>query len=125
MMKTLPLLAILFTLAVTTPAWAVHEGHAHDDDHSDHSSNSSIASARNAACEDTIQIKANGLICDFCARALEKMFGQRDDVAGIDVDLDKGTVTVAMKPGQTLDDETLKQLITDSGYNVTDIKRGC
>lgn len=79
----------------------------------------------NASCEDTINIKVNGLVCDFCARSLEKVFLKRDDVAGISVDLGKGSVVVATKPGSTIDDTTLTKLITDSGYNVSAIQRGC
>ena len=79
----------------------------------------------NAACEDTINIKVSGLVCDFCARSLEKVFLKRGDVAGIKVDLGKGFVAVATKPGLTIDDATLTKLITDSGYNVNAIQRGC
>ena len=79
----------------------------------------------NASCEDTINVKVDGLVCDFCARSLEKIFLKRDDVAGIKVDLAKGLVVVAMKPGLTIDDTTLTKLITDSGYNISAIGRGC
>ena len=79
----------------------------------------------NAPCEDTINIKVNGLVCDFCARSLEKVFLKRGDVAGIKVDLGKGLVVVATKPGSTIDDTTLTKLITDSGYNIAAIGRGC
>ena len=79
----------------------------------------------NAACEDTINVKVSGLVCDFCARSLEKVFLKRGDVAGIKVDLGKGSVVVAMKPGLTIDDATLTKLITDSGYNVSAVQRGC
>lgn len=77
------------------------------------------------SCADTINVSVNGLVCDFCARALEKVFSKQDAVSGIKVDLDKGLVTVTMKPNQTIDDETLTKLITDSGYNVTNIQNGC
>ena len=79
----------------------------------------------NAACEDTINVKVSGLVCDFCARSLEKVFLKRGDVAGINVDLGKGSVVVAMKPGSTIDNTTLTKLITDSGYSVSAIQRGC
>lgn len=65
----------------------------------------------------------NGLVCDFCARALEKTFGKKDEVENIDVDLDKKIVTINFKEGQNLDDETITKLITDSGYAVTGIRR--
>ena len=79
----------------------------------------------NVACEDTINIKVSGLVCDFCARSLEKVFLKRGDVEGVKVDLGKGSVMVAMKPGLTIDDATLTKLIADSGYNVSAIQRGC
>ena len=72
----------------------------------------------------TIAVKVNGLVCDFCARALEKMFSKQEAVLGIQVDLDQALVRVDVKEGQSIDDQTLKQLITDSGYNVVEIQRG-
>ncbi len=84
------------------------------------------AYAEPEACENRATVEVNGLVCDFCARALEKVFSKRDEVADISVDLDNGVVQVEHAEGQPpLDDATLKQLITDSGYNVTEIKRGC
>ncbi len=77
------------------------------------------------SCENTINVKVDGLVCDFCARALEKVLGTRDDVNAIKVDLDNGLVVVDMKPSKTIDDATLTKLIMDSGYNVRDIQKGC
>lgn len=76
-------------------------------------------------CEDKINVTVNGLVCDFCARALEKVFDERDNVKGIEVDMDSGLVTVDMQPDKTLDNETLTQLIIDAGYNVREIHKGC
>lgn len=107
------------------PAFANHGG-SHD--HGDAAASTSSAlheAVANAQCDDTTNVKVNGLVCDFCARALEKVFSQHEEVAGINVDLNNGNVTVAFKSGQTLDDETLKSLITDAGYNVVRIDRGC
>lgn len=81
--------------------------------------------AAEACDEHTVNVKVNGLVCDFCARALEKVFSKREEMEGIHVDLDNGLVQIMQKSGQSMDDATLKQLITDSGYNVTSIKRGC
>lgn len=75
-------------------------------------------------CND-VQVSVKGMVCDFCARALEKVFGAREEVSGITVDLDSGAVTVSMQPGKNIDDATLTKLITDSGYNVAMIDRGC
>lgn len=124
-MKThLSTLAIVSLLAAA-PAFAQMDHSKMD--HSGHADMAPAGDAKslNANCADTVNVKVDGLVCDFCARALEKVFGKRDDVEGIKVDLDKGNVMVAMKQGQTIDDATLTELITDSGYNVSSIKKGC
>lgn len=85
--------------------------------------NSDSASAEEQC--NTVNVKVNGLVCDFCARALEKVFSKREEVSGIKVDLNNGNVLVNVKPGNNIDDATLTKLITDSGYSVTGINRGC
>ena len=73
------------------------------------------------------QIKADvkGLVCDFCARSLEKIFSKRDEVTNIKVDLNKGEVLINLKKNKTLKSEIIKKLIADSGYNVTKINNDC
>ncbi len=120
--------AILFvTFFFVFPILAQHEEHGHNHNHEGQVAEPSAASndMENAVCEDTINVKVSGLVCDFCARSLEKVFLKRGDVAGIKVDLGKGSVAVAMKSGLTIDDATLTKLITDSGYNVSAVHRGC
>lgn len=70
-----------------------------------------------------VKVEVNGLVCDFCARALEKVFGKQEAVENLSVDLDTKTLTVTMKDGQSLDDDTLTKLVTDSGYNIDKITR--
>lgn len=122
-MKTLITTFTFLTLLFSASAHAEHPNHNHDHE----AGNTAIIQADpdEVVCEDVINVKVNGLVCDFCARALEKVFSKRDEVAGIKVDLDNGLVKVAMKSGQTIDDDTLTQLITDSGYNVTAIEKEC
>ncbi len=67
---------------------------------------------------EVIKVNVNGLVCDFCARALEKVFSKQEAVSNIDVDLTKKLVTVFLKEGASLSDENVTNLITDSGYNV-------
>lgn len=117
---------ILFmTLFFAFQSHAQHGEHEHNHEGQVLEPSAASSDMENAACEDTINIKASGLVCDFCARSLEKVFLKRGDVAGISVDLGKGSIVVAMKPGSTIDDKTLTKLITDSGYNVNAIRRGC
>ena len=71
----------------------------------------------------SIYIDINGLVCDFCARALEKVFSKEDSVENISVDLDSKVLTVHLKDGKTIHDDRLTELIQDSGYNVEAIRR--
>lgn len=72
-----------------------------------------------------INLNVNGLVCDFCARSIESTFGKNENVSGVKVDLDNGKVTINTKTGKDIDDKTLTKIMTDAGYTVTDIKRGC
>ena len=40
----------------------------------------------------TVYADVNGLVCDFCARALEKVFLKREAVESTDVDLDEKVI---------------------------------
>lgn len=71
----------------------------------------------------TVYADVNGLICDFCARALDKVFSRQEEVSDIAVDLDTKVVTINLKEDKTLSDEKITKLITDSGYDVRGIRR--
>ena len=94
-------------VGLSSPAFAKHEP-GHD-------------ALVDAAHRITVQI--NGLVCDFCARALEKVFGKREGVTGVDVNLDTKLITIGLSKGAELDDETVASLIMDAGYNVVKISR--
>ena len=70
-----------------------------------------------------IVIKVNGMVCDFCAQSLKKVFGKEDSVNDITVNLDNQTVTVDTKDGATLSDEKIKELIEWGGYELVSIDR--
>jgi len=72
---------------------------------------------------EVVEVKAFGLVCDFCANAIEKVFMRKDEVSGIDVSLEKHQILIALKEGQQLDDAEITKLVTDSGYNVKEINR--
>ena len=68
-------------------------------------------------------VTVSGLVCDFCARAVEKVFGKQDAVSSVNVDLNAKTIVLGFKDNQNLDDRTITTLITESGYNVVSIAR--
>ena len=85
--------------------------------------NQSFALSNN--CKNIVNVDVNGLVCDFCARAIEKVFSKREEVAAIGVNLDKGKIEITMKNGKIITDDILRKLITDSGYDVVKINKGC
>lgn len=106
-------------ITFTTPAFA---NHSHDHSNmSEADMQKTMPGVKNADHVITVQI--DGLVCDFCARALEKVFGKRAEVTGIDVNLNTKLVTIGLKKGADIDDATITKLITDAGYNVVKINR--
>lgn len=82
------------------------------------------APAAAEAASETVVAKVNGMVCDFCAQAVTKVFKREDAVESVNVDLDNGAITIAMKPGQSLDDARVAELVKKSGYALVAIERG-
>lgn len=102
--------------------------HDHNHDHSNETLSTSLSDSKQikkADCKNIVNIKVNGLVCDFCARAVEKVFSKKEEVSAINVDLDNGKITIAMKDNKSINDEDLTKLIKDSGYDLVKIDRGC
>ncbi len=121
--------AFLFTLS---PALADDHGeHAHDDHaHGEHDMqpadmalNEDISAAL-AAGGSLVTAEVNGMVCDFCAMAMTRTFGRRDEVAAIHVDLDTKVLQLVIKDGESMTDEVIRDLVTRSGYETTAIRRG-
>jgi len=65
-----------------------------------------------------------GVVCDFCAKAMNKTFGKRAEVAAVYVDLDDKTLNLVLKADASMSDETIRKLVTKAGYRAADIRRG-
>ena len=65
-----------------------------------------------------------GVVCDFCALAMNKIFSKRGEVAAIYVDLDTKTLNLVLIPGATLSDGRIAELAIQEGYRVAGIRRG-
>ena len=77
-----------------------------------------------SALGETIRTTVNGMVCAFCATGIEKTFRKQPEVATVQVDLPKKTVTITTKPGRTLTDAKVKEIVTYSGYTMGKIIRG-
>lgn len=69
-------------------------------------------------------VEVLGVVCDFCATAMNKTFGKRDEVAAVYVDLDVKTLNLVFENSASLDDETITELVKKAGYRVAAIHRG-
>ena len=67
-------------------------------------------------------VSVKGMVCDFCARGIEKTFKRDSDVTKVDVDLSNGKVLIAFKRNATVDFDDLKEKILANGQNATDLK---
>jgi copper chaperone CopZ len=76
-----------------------------------------------AAYAETITANVNGMVCGFCAKAIQKSFQKSSAVEKVNVDLDKKIVVLVLKPKATLEDAAVTKTILDAGYTVTKIAR--
>lgn len=70
-----------------------------------------------------VVVAVNGLVCDFCAQAIDRSFRRRAEVSAVRVDLTEKLVSIDFRPNQTLDDDTIRDIITRAGYTVTAVRR--
>ena len=64
-------------------------------------------------------IGVEGMVCDFCARGIEKAFKKDQFVRKVDVDLANGQVLIAYSPDKMIDQREISQKILANGQNVT------
>ena len=107
-----------------------HEGHEGHEGH-DHSA-MNMASAITQTDEVVAAIEAGGapvvvdvlgVVCDFCATAMNKIFGKRGEVAAVYVDLDKKTLSLVIGEGEALSDKQIGELVKKAGYRIANIRR--
>lgn len=71
-------------------------------------------------------LQVDGLACPFCAYGIEKRLSAVKDVVAVEIDIASGTVTVALRPGATLDEETAGKAVRAAGFTMRNFsaKRG-
>lgn len=81
------------------------------------------ATASPAAHASGATVRVNGLVCDFCVQAVTRTFRRQPAVADVHVDLDAKVIHLRFKPGRSMPDAAIADLVTKSGYNVVGIER--
>ncbi|TAG05469.1 MAG: copper chaperone [Betaproteobacteria bacterium] len=72
---------------------------------------------------ETVKLTVDGMVCAFCAGAIEKKMKANKETSEVFVSLENKIVAVSQKSGQKLDDAKLKAQIADAGYEVKAIER--
>lgn len=116
----------------TTPADTAHHQHAHDD-HSHAGHDMPRADTVDADPErfnafmsglsdaQIAVVSVEGMVCDFCARGIEKTFKKDPAVLRIDVDLARGKVLIAYILEQEISFDDIKTKITNNGQTAVDL----
>ena len=107
-----------------------HDGHGEHEGH-DHGAMSMAATitqtddvaAALAAGGAPVVVDVLGVVCDFCATAMNKIFGKRDEVTAVYVDLDKKTLSLVIGEGEALTDKQIEKLAKKAGYRIAAIRR--
>jgi len=66
-------------------------------------------------------VSVKGMVCDFCARGIEKTFKRDSNLLKIDVDLNSGMVLIAYKATAKIDESSIAMKIRDNGQEVVKI----
>ena len=113
------LLILFSTLLLNFSAFsASHKegGHSHDEITTNGISSGEITS-------NIININVNGMVCDFCAQSIEKVFMKRNEVKGINVNLQDQKVVIYLQEKTDIKDNTIFSILEDAGYTVESINR--
>tara|TARA_B100000900_G_scaffold244882_1_gene208247 strand:+ start:146 stop:505 length:360 start_codon:yes stop_codon:yes gene_type:complete len=117
-MKILVILLCSLLFAFTTHATNSNkeDGHSHDEVTTNGLSSGEIT-------DNFININVNGMVCDFCAQSIEKVFMKRIEVKGINVNLEDQKVVIYLEKETDIEDTTISTIFEDAGYTVETINR--
>ena len=69
-----------------------------------------------ATHEQVVEIDLSGLTCSFCVYGLKKNLEKHVDVENADISLKQNKSRIHLKPGATVTEEELKEIIKDAGF---------
>lgn len=122
-------ITILFTFIFWTSINSYAQEHNHDNnemDHGNHEMDKEKITLQSGSIDPNgilLTVAVEGMVCDFCAQAIQKVFLKKEEVAGITVDLDNQNVVIALKENKNITDNVIEDLFINAGYNVSDINR--
>ncbi len=76
-----------------------------------------------SALAEKITVSLKGMVCAFCAQGIKTHIGRLKGVERVEPDMERSEVRIYMQPQQTLEDEQIRLVIEDAGYEAGEIKR--
>ena len=122
-------ITILITFIFWTSINSYAQEHNHDNnemDHGNHEMDKEKITLQSGSIDPNgilLTVAVEGMVCDFCAQAIQKVFLKKEEVAGITVDLDNQNVVIALKENKNITDNDIEDLFINAGYNVSEINR--
>ena len=122
-MKKINILSLSILLFVSKFALANEQDHSnHNHDHTQ--SNQIEVQAGSIDPNGTLMtVAVEGMVCDFCAQAIERVFMKREEVAGITINLDDQNVIISLKSEKDIENTIIEELFLNAGYNIQTIDR--
>ena len=120
-MKKINILSLSILVFISTFALANEQDHSN---HDHMESNQIEVQAGSIDPNGTLMtVAVEGMVCDFCAQAIEKVFMKREEVAGITVNLDDQNVIISLKSEKDIENTIIEELFLNAGYNIQTIDR--
>lgn len=125
-------LFLITIIVISIPSYGMenHGGHNHSDHHHNHQhdSNAGVDGSLTQLDEKMYQqfisdindgqvaiVDVNGMVCDFCARGIEKTFYRDEMVKKIRVSLESGKVLIAYSNTKKISFEEIAKIFLDNG----------
>jgi mercuric ion binding protein len=70
-----------------------------------------------------VTIGVNGMVCGFCAQGIARKFSADPAVEKVKVSLENKVVSLQLKEGKSISDDSINNLLKDAGYTVSKIER--
>lgn len=69
------------------------------------------------------RLQIDGMVCPFCAYSVEQRLQGASGVEYVNVDIESSRVIVGVQPGHRLEEERLRKLIEDAGFQFKGLER--
>ena len=131
MFKFLSIIIVLQTNIVLASSHKMHDHESHNHDASDmnmhKNANKEVDSdkynnfIKGLSNVNIAIVDVNGMVCDFCARGIEKTFYNDELVKKVNVDLSTGKVLIAYLDTKNVNIEEIKNIFLINGQTATNV----